>query len=62
LYASVDADDQDHERSLAVLQRSDLDLVVPALAVAEVTYVTLDQRHFAAIRPADGTSFRLLPD
>jgi uncharacterized protein len=39
LYAVVDADDADHERSLEVLQRSDLQLVIPALVVAEVSYV-----------------------
>lgn len=39
LYAAVDADDDDHARCVAVLQRSDLDLVVPALVVAEVTYL-----------------------
>lgn len=127
LYAAVDADDDDHARSLAVLQRSDLDLVIPALVVAEVTYlvgrrlgaaveaaflrgltsieieapaaddwqaiaglverygdfplgstdasvavladrlgtdliVTLDRRHFSAIRTAGGNSYRLMPD
>lgn len=126
LYAAVDADDDDHARSLEVLQRSDLELIVPALVVAEVTYligrrlgaeieaaflrglavleveapavddwpviadlverygdfplggtdasvavlaerlgtdliVTLDRRHFGAIRSAQGRSFRLLP-
>jgi predicted nucleic acid-binding protein len=39
LYAAVDADDNDHARSLDVLQRADLDLVIPALVVAEVTYL-----------------------
>jgi uncharacterized protein len=39
LYASVDADDDDHERSVEILGRSGLDLVVPALVVAEVTYL-----------------------
>jgi uncharacterized protein len=39
LYAVVDADDADHVRSLESLQRSDLHLVIPALAVAEVTYI-----------------------
>lgn len=38
LYAAADADDADHERSLAALSRSDLRLVVPALVVAEATY------------------------
>jgi predicted nucleic acid-binding protein len=127
LYASVDEDDDDHARSVAALQRADLDLVVPALVVAEVTslvgrrlgprveaaflrgmasleveapshedwarvadlvdryadfplsgtdasvvalaerldtdvIVTLDHRHFAAVRSASGRPFRLLPD
>ncbi len=127
LYAAVDADDDDHARCLGVLERADLDLVVPALVVAEVTYlvgrrlgaavealflrglaaveveapsvddwpavadlverygdfplggtdasvavlaerlgtdliVTLDRRHFGAIRRSDGGSFRLLPE
>jgi predicted nucleic acid-binding protein len=39
LYAVTDTDDQDHERSLAALQRADLQLVIPALVVAEVTYM-----------------------
>ena len=39
LYAVADADDDDHEECLAVLQRSDLELVVPALVVAEATYL-----------------------
>jgi len=38
LYAAADADDADHERSLAALSRSDLRLVIPALVVAEATY------------------------
>ncbi len=39
LYAVTDVDDEDHERSLAALQRADLQLVIPALVVAEVTYI-----------------------
>ena len=39
LYAVVDRDDADHERCRAILERSDLQLVVPALAVAEATYL-----------------------
>jgi uncharacterized protein len=39
LYAVTDTDDQDHERSLAVLQRPDLQLVIPTLVVAEVTFM-----------------------
>lgn len=127
LYAVVDADDRNHRRSVEVLQRRDLNLVIPALVVAEVTYiagrrlgpaaeagflrglasfqveapipdewpriaalveqyrdfplggtdasvvalaerfgaeliVTLDRRHFDAIRPRHVAAFRLLPD
>jgi predicted nucleic acid-binding protein len=127
LYAAVDADDNEHERCLSVLQRDDLELVVPAMVVAEVSYlvgrrlgaateaaflrslsaveveapsaddwqdiadlvqrygdfplggtdasvavlaerlgtdviVTLDRRHFAAIRMSNGRPFRLLPE
>ncbi|HXN39590.1 MAG TPA: PIN domain-containing protein [Solirubrobacteraceae bacterium] len=38
LYATADADDQDHLASRTVLSRTDLRLVVPALVVAEATY------------------------
>jgi uncharacterized protein len=38
LYAAADADDIDHEQSVATLSRGDLRLVVPALAIAEATY------------------------
>jgi uncharacterized protein len=38
LYAAADIDDQDHLASRAALARSDLRLVVPALAVTEATY------------------------
>lgn len=127
LYAVTDADDADHGPALAVLQRPDLSLVIPALVVAEVTYmvgrrlgataeagfvrgladfdveaptpedwpriaelveqyadfplggvdasvvalaerlgtdlvVTLDRRHFRAVRPRHAPAFRLLPE
>lgn len=39
LYAVTDSDDDDHLRSLAVLERAELQLVIPALVVAEVTYM-----------------------
>jgi hypothetical protein len=39
LYAVVDGDDQDHARCVDVLQRGDIDLIIPALVVAEVTYL-----------------------
>lgn len=39
LYAVTDTNDDDHLRSLAVLQRRDLQLVIPALVVAEVAYM-----------------------
>ena len=127
LYAVIDRGDDDHARCLETLQRADLDLVVPALVAAEVTYMvgrrlgpeieaaflrglqqfeveaptseewpriaelvgqyrafplggtdasvvalaerlqseivlTLDHRHFGAIRPRHRPAFRLLPD
>ena len=127
LYALMDDDDHDHDRSVAVMRRRDLDLVIPALVVAEVTYmvgrrlgpnaearfltglaeleveaprpvdwpriaelveqyadfplggtdasvvalaeclgtelvVTLDHRHFGAVRPRHCPAFRLLPE
>jgi predicted nucleic acid-binding protein len=127
LYAAVDADDNNHLRCLAVLERADLELVVPTLVVGEVAYlverrlgprleveflrsltdleveaprtedwdaiadlverygdfplgtvdasvvvladrlgtdliVTLDRRHFLALRKSNGSSFTLLPD
>ena len=39
LYATVDRDDRHHERCVAVFNRHDLDLFVPAMVVAEVTYL-----------------------
>lgn len=39
LYAVADADDDEHVRCLDVLQRADLDLIVPALVIAEATYL-----------------------
>jgi uncharacterized protein len=39
LYAVADLSDEDHQPSLDVLQRTDLWLVIPALVVAEVTYL-----------------------
>lgn len=35
LYATADADDRDHESCRAVLARADLQLVIPALVVAQ---------------------------
>jgi predicted nucleic acid-binding protein len=127
LYALVDEDDRAHDRSVAVLNRPDLQFVIPTLVVAEVTYmvgerlgsdaesqflrgladldleapapedwlrmadlvkqyadfplggadasvvalaerlgtdlvITLDRRHFAAIRPRHCAAFQILPD
>lgn len=39
LYAAVDRSDDDHARSVELLARSDLELVIPSLVVAEVTYI-----------------------
>ena len=126
LYAAADERDGAHERSIATLQRPDLHLVIPALVIAEASYlvaqrlgpraeaafirglvdldveaptrgdwtrmaelmeryadfplgatdasvvalaerldtdlvITLDHRHFAAIRPSHRTSLTLLP-
>ncbi len=38
LYAAADLDDADHDRCVDVLRRRDLQLVVPAMVVAEATY------------------------
>lgn len=127
LYAAVDADDQDHERCLCALEAPGLRLFVPAMVVAEATYlvgsrlgpkveaaflaglagldveaptatdwpriaelvedyadfplggtdasvialaervgtdviITLDRRHFGAVRSADSRAWRLLPE
>jgi predicted nucleic acid-binding protein len=126
LYATADTADQDHAACRTVLARSDLQLVVPSLVVAEATYfvgqrlgpsaeaaflrgvgtleiepptaadiermaelveryadfplggtdasvialaerlqapivVTLDRRHFAAVRPSHLPAFQILP-
>jgi predicted nucleic acid-binding protein len=39
LYAAADLDDDAHGASVEALQRPDLELVIPALVVAEVTYL-----------------------
>lgn len=39
LYAAIDLADQDHERCVSAIARPDLDLIFPALIVAEVTYL-----------------------
>lgn len=39
LYAATDTDDYDHFRSVAVLERPDLQLIIPCLVIAEVTYI-----------------------
>lgn len=127
LYAAVDLDDRAHERCVEVLQQPGLRLVLPVLAVAEVSYmlgrrlgpsveaafarglremdveppalddwnriaqlveqygdfplgtadasaialaerldtdlvITLDRRHFGAVRPRHCPAFRLLPE
>ena len=38
LYAAADTDDEDHAASVEALARRDLQLLVPALVVAEATY------------------------
>jgi predicted nucleic acid-binding protein len=39
LYAAVDSTDKNHQRAAETLLRPDLQIVVPALVVAEVTYL-----------------------
>jgi uncharacterized protein len=39
LYAAVDTSDKNHQRAAETLLRPDLQLVIPALVVAEVTYL-----------------------
>jgi hypothetical protein len=39
LYAAVDADDEDHARCVRALETPGLQLVIPALVVAEATYL-----------------------
>lgn len=39
LYAAVDRDDQDHQRCLEVLRQPELRLVIPAMVLAEATYL-----------------------
>ncbi len=38
LYAAVDTNDADHRRCRAVLERTDLQFVIPTLILAEVSY------------------------
>jgi predicted nucleic acid-binding protein len=38
LYAAADADDRDHESCVAALSQEGLQLVVPAMVIAEATY------------------------
>jgi uncharacterized protein len=38
LYAAADADDRDHEACVAALSQEALQLVVPAMVIAEATY------------------------
>jgi predicted nucleic acid-binding protein len=39
LYAVVDADDADHERCVRAIQDPTFELVIPALVIAETTYL-----------------------
>jgi predicted nucleic acid-binding protein len=39
LYAAVDRDDQDHHRCLEVLRQPELRLVIPAMVLAEASYL-----------------------
>jgi predicted nucleic acid-binding protein len=51
LYAAIDNRDAYHSRALAQLERADIDIVIPALVVAEVCHF-LGQRMTAAIEAA----------
>ena len=39
LYAVIDQDDADHDRCREALERAELRLIIPALVLAEVTYL-----------------------
>lgn len=39
LFAAADSADPDHQRSVAVLERTDLRIVIPALALSELSYL-----------------------
>ncbi|OGQ25364.1 MAG: hypothetical protein A2138_02335 [Deltaproteobacteria bacterium RBG_16_71_12] len=51
LYAAVDRDDADHVRCAAILERDDLELVVPAMVVAEAAYL-IERRMGAKVEAA----------
>ena len=60
LYAAVDTDDVDHARSVAALGQADLRLVIPALVVAETTYLVgsrlgarIEARFLRSLRDVD---------
>lgn len=44
LYAAADSSDSHHAASVAVFERGDLDFVVPALVIAEVSYLVERRR------------------
>lgn len=51
LYAAVDRDDADHARCAALLERDDIELVVPAMVVAEAAYL-IEKRMGAKVEAA----------
>jgi predicted nucleic acid-binding protein len=53
LIAAADADDRDHVRCVAQLQRTDLRLIIPAMVIAEVSY-------FLSVRAGSSTEARFL--
>lgn len=51
LYAAVDRDDADHQRCAALFAREDLELIVPAMVVAEAAYL-IEKRMGAKVEAA----------
>lgn len=73
LFAAADERDEDHKAALAALARSDLRVVIPGPVATETAQMiaerldtplvlTLDHRHFAAVKPAHCDALRLLPE
>ena len=59
LYAAADADDVDHRRCIAAMSRPGLRLVIPAMVVAEATYL-IGSRMGAKVEAAFLRSLRRL--
>jgi hypothetical protein len=65
LLAALDAAAKQHRSARAAMEGdiglTDASLVVIAARYRTSTILTLDERHFRAIRPLDGNAFTLLP-